>query len=193
METVTKTTAIEENISGNGRSPQHCNSNESTPVNSVFTEEMLARENRFFEEDFEELRAAKYLLIPLPAKFGGAGMSLAEVCREQRRLAYHAPATALALNMHLYWVGVAADLWRRGDSSLEWILKDAAAGEVFAAGHAESGNRGTFALTPSPTLDQLREAIQRLKEPERRFILRRLHELGHPAVPRAAVARDAGS
>jgi alkylation response protein AidB-like acyl-CoA dehydrogenase len=62
------------------------------------------------------------------------------VCREQRRLAYHAPATALALNMHLYWIGVAADLWRRGDTSLEWILKDAAAGEIFAAGHAEAGN-----------------------------------------------------
>jgi len=43
-------------------------------------------------------------------KFGGPGLSLAEVCREQRRLAYHAPATALAVNMHLYWVGVAADL-----------------------------------------------------------------------------------
>jgi alkylation response protein AidB-like acyl-CoA dehydrogenase len=150
MELVTKTTAIEENVSGNGRSPQNNNVTESTPVNSVLTEEMLARfasraanydrENRFFEEDFEELRAAKYLLMPVPVKFGGAGMSLSEVLREQRRLAYYAPATALALNMHLYWAGVAADLWRRGDSSLEWILKDAAAGEVFAAGHAESGN-----------------------------------------------------
>lgn len=67
-------------------------------------------------------------------------MSLAEVCREQRRLSYHAPATALAMNMHLYWVGVAADLWRRGDATLEWMLEEAADGEVFAAGHAEAGN-----------------------------------------------------
>jgi alkylation response protein AidB-like acyl-CoA dehydrogenase len=37
-------------------------------------------------------------------------------------------------------VGVAADLWRRGDKSLEWLLRDAANGEVFAAGHAETGN-----------------------------------------------------
>ncbi len=120
------------------------------PVESVLTEEMLARfasraasydqENRFFEEDFEELKKAKYLLLPLPSEFGGAGMTLAEVCREQRRLAYHAPATALAVNMHLYWIGVAADLWRRGDVSLEWLLREAAAGEIFAAGHAESGN-----------------------------------------------------
>lgn len=117
---------------------------------SALTEEMLARfesraatydrENRFFDQDFEELRAAKYLVMPVPSKFGGPGLSLAEVCREQRRLAYYAPATALALNMHLYWVGVAADLFRRGDTSLEWMLHDAAAGEIFAAGHAESGN-----------------------------------------------------
>ena len=119
-------------------------------VKPVLNEEMLARfasrapaydrENRFIDEDFEELRAAKYLLLPLPSEFGGAGMTLAEVCREQRRLAYYAPATALAVNMHLYWLGVAADLWRRGDASLEWILREAAAGEIFAAGHAESGN-----------------------------------------------------
>lgn len=117
---------------------------------SPLTEEMLARfdsraatydrENRFFDQDFEELRAAKYLVMPVPSEFGGTGFTLADVCREQRRLAYHAPATALAVNMHLYWVGVAADLWRRGDTSLEWMLQDAAAGEIFAAGHAESGN-----------------------------------------------------
>jgi alkylation response protein AidB-like acyl-CoA dehydrogenase len=127
--------------------------NNGTPsprqVKPALSEEMLARfdsraagydqANRFFSEDFEDLRTAKYLLLPLPAQFGGADMSLAEVCRQQRRLAYHAPATALAVNMHLYWLGVAADLWRHGDTSLEWILREAAAGEIFAAGHAESG------------------------------------------------------
>jgi alkylation response protein AidB-like acyl-CoA dehydrogenase len=126
---------------------------------SVLTEDMLARfagraaiydrENRFFEEDFEELQKAKYLLLPLSAEFGGAGMTLAEVCREQRRLAYYAPATALAVNMHLYWVGIAADLWRSGDASLEWILREAAAGEIFAAGHAESGNDVPVLLSTS--------------------------------------------
>ncbi|MGB8733565.1 MAG: acyl-CoA dehydrogenase family protein [Candidatus Sulfotelmatobacter sp.] len=117
---------------------------------SPLTEEMLARfdsrsatydrENRFFDQDFEELRAANYLVMPVPSQLGGAGCTLEEVCREQRRLAYYAPATALAVNMHLYWIGVAADLWRQGDNSLEWMLRDAAAGEIFAAGHAESGN-----------------------------------------------------
>jgi len=117
---------------------------------SVLSEEILARcaeraaiydrDNRFFSEDFEELRAARYLLLAVPKDLGGLGMSLAQVAQEQRHLAYHAPATALGINMHLYWTGVAADLWHAGDKSLEWLLKDVVNGEVFAAGHAESGN-----------------------------------------------------
>lgn len=98
------------------------------------------RENRFFTEDFEILKKAGYLTINVPQELGGRGYSLAQTVREQRRLAYYAPATALAVNMHLYWVGVAADLWRAGDKSLEWMLREAVAGEVFAAGHAERGN-----------------------------------------------------
>ena len=97
-------------------------------------------QNTFFAEDFQELREAGYLRLAVPAEFGGFGLTLAEVVREQRRLAYHAAPTALAINMHLYWTGVAADLWRAGDTSLVWLLQEAARGQVFAAGHAESGN-----------------------------------------------------
>jgi alkylation response protein AidB-like acyl-CoA dehydrogenase len=117
---------------------------------SVLTDDMLARfherapiydrENRFFDEDFEELRRAGYLKIAVPEEMGGAGMSLAQVILEQRRLAYYAPATALAVNMHVYWTGLVADLHRMGDTSIDWLLHEAGAGEVFAAGHAETGN-----------------------------------------------------
>ena len=65
---------------------------------------------------------------------------MAEVCKEQERLAYRAPATALAINMHLYWTGIARYLREFGDPSLEWMLRESVAGEVFAAGHAEVGN-----------------------------------------------------
>ena len=98
------------------------------------------RENRFCQEDFDELKAAGYLRMALPKEFGGAGLTLEHASLETRRLALYAPATALCINMHNYWVGTAADLWRSGDKSCEWILKEAAAGEVFAAGHAEHGN-----------------------------------------------------
>ena len=161
MNTTPNATVGKDRSSGNGGPQDAINTSTSSLrlVKNVLTEEMLARfasraasydrENRFFAEDFEELRTSKYLLLPLPSEFGGAGMTLAEVCREQRQLAYHAPATALAVNMHLYWIGVAADLWRRGDASLEWILREAAAGEIFAAGHAESGNDVPVLLSTS--------------------------------------------
>ena len=68
------------------------------------------------------------------------GADLVRVVQEQRRLASYAPATALATNMHFYWTGLAADLLRAGDDTCKWILEEAAAGEVFAAGHGERGN-----------------------------------------------------
>jgi alkylation response protein AidB-like acyl-CoA dehydrogenase len=102
--------------------------------------ERYDRENTFFDEDFQELRDAGYLKMAVPTELGGLGFTLADVCREMRRLARRAPATALALNMHVYWTGIAADLYRAGDRSLVWLLEEAVAGEVFAAGHGESGN-----------------------------------------------------
>jgi alkylation response protein AidB-like acyl-CoA dehydrogenase len=98
------------------------------------------RENRFFHEDFADLKSAGYLTMCVPQELGGRGLTLAQSCREQRRLAYYAPATALGINMHVYWVGLVADLWRQGDKSLEWLLKEALAGEIFNAGHSERGN-----------------------------------------------------
>ncbi|HXS75235.1 MAG TPA: acyl-CoA dehydrogenase family protein [Terracidiphilus sp.] len=144
MATVQETTSI------NSNDLPRDEPGKSESVAGSLTSEMLARfearaatydrESRFFDQDFEELQGAGYLRLPIPRELGGAGLSLAQMAREQRRLGYYAPATALGVNMHLYWVGLAADLWRKGDKSLEWLLRDAAAGEIFAAGHAESGN-----------------------------------------------------
>ena len=113
------------------------------------------RDNRFFQEDFDDLKAAGYLKMALPTEFGGSGLTLAQAARETRRLAQYAPATALGLNMHNYWIGDAADHWRRGDTSVEWILHEAAAGEVFAAGHAEHGNDipGLLSTTKAERVD----------------------------------------
>jgi alkylation response protein AidB-like acyl-CoA dehydrogenase len=98
------------------------------------------RENRFCQEDFDDLVKAGFLKMPIPKELGGLGMNLSQWGNELRRLAQYAPATAVALNMHLYWMGTAADCWRSGDKSCEWMLREGAAGEVYAAGHAESGN-----------------------------------------------------
>jgi alkylation response protein AidB-like acyl-CoA dehydrogenase len=122
----------------------------SPTIDSVLTDDMLARfderapvydrENRFFQEDFEELRASGYLTVAVPRELGGLGLGIDGVVKLQRRLASVAPATAVAVNMHIYWTGIAADLYRLGDTSCEWMLREAAAGKIFAAGHGESGN-----------------------------------------------------
>jgi alkylation response protein AidB-like acyl-CoA dehydrogenase len=88
------------------------------------------RDNAFFFEDLAEIRDAGYL----------APRSLFETARDQRLLAAYAPATALGINMHLVWTGVARVLSERGDESLDWVLADAAAGELFAFGNSEPGN-----------------------------------------------------
>ena len=107
---------------------------------TVLTQDLLDRirsraagydaSNSFFDEDLAELRDAGYL----------APRSLLETARDQRLLAAYAPATALGINMHLVWTGVARVLHERGDTSLDWVLDDAAAGELFAFGNSEPGN-----------------------------------------------------
>src|SRR5262245_17323657 len=122
----------------------------TSAATEYLTDEMLARfderapkydqTNTFFTEDFEELREAGYLLASVPEEFGGGGLTLGEINRLQRKIAYVAPATAVAVNMHHYFVGLFADSYRAGDESARWVLEQAAAGEVFAAGHGEAGN-----------------------------------------------------
>src|SRR5215475_12131544 len=97
------------------------------------------RENQFFQDDFDELVSVGYMKGPIPTEFGGLGLLLGDVCRAQQRLAYYAPATAIAVNMHLYWMGVAADLYRAGDNSCRWMLEDGAPGQIFPVGDSESG------------------------------------------------------
>jgi alkylation response protein AidB-like acyl-CoA dehydrogenase len=98
------------------------------------------RDNAFCQEDLEELAAAGYLKIFVPVSDGGLGLGLAAAAQLQRRLATAAPATALAINMHLVWTGVAHVLAVRGDSSLAFVLREAAQGEIFAFGNSEAGN-----------------------------------------------------
>ncbi|MEX1079427.1 MAG: acyl-CoA dehydrogenase family protein [Homoserinimonas sp.] len=98
------------------------------------------RDNAFPHADLAELAEAGYLAAMVPAEFGGAGLSLLDMTREQARLAAAAPATALAVNMHLIWTGIARTLRDRGDDSLEYVLVEAAAGEVFGFGISEPGN-----------------------------------------------------
>ena len=107
---------------------------------SVLTPEVLAEirsraagydeRNEFFHEDLEQLGSLGYL----------NPRALSEMVADQRLLASHAPATALGLGMHFTWCGVAQSLAARGDDSLQWVLDEARAGELFAFGVSERGN-----------------------------------------------------
>jgi alkylation response protein AidB-like acyl-CoA dehydrogenase len=88
------------------------------------------RDNRFFHEDLDALRAAGYL----------RPRSLTQMINDQRLLAAHAPATALGIGMHLTWMGVARDMVAGGHTEFQWILDEGSAGELFAFGVSEKGN-----------------------------------------------------
>ena len=109
-------------------------------ASSVLTEDVLGEirgrasgydhRNEFFHDDLEALREIGYL----------APRSLSQMTADQRRLAAHAPATALGIGMHLTWMGVARDMVAAGHTELQWVLDDGAAGELFAFGVSERGN-----------------------------------------------------
>ena len=131
----------------------------STTLDSLLPPDLLARmderaagydqENRFFDEDFAELRETGFLDVALPSEFGGHDLRLDTVSEGIGRIAYVAPATALAVNMHIYWTGVAADMLRAGDDSARFILDQAGDGKVFAALHGEAGNDLPLLLSSS--------------------------------------------
>lgn len=98
------------------------------------------RENTFPQHDLDELREAGYLSILVPRERGGAGLGLPEAAVLQQRLASAAPATALAINMHLVWTGVAKVFSDRGVPGLEFVQDGAVDGDVFAFGISEGGN-----------------------------------------------------
>lgn len=98
------------------------------------------RDNAFFVEDLEELHEIGYLRALVPTRLGGLGWSLDDAVRGQMRLAGAAPATALAVNMHLVWTAVAKILADRGDDTLAFLQREAGRGEVFGFGISEAGN-----------------------------------------------------
>jgi alkylation response protein AidB-like acyl-CoA dehydrogenase len=63
----------------------------------------------FCHEDLDELVAAGYTAITVPADLGGMGASALDLVAAQSRLAEGNPATALAVNMHLHGVGLLAE------------------------------------------------------------------------------------
>jgi alkylation response protein AidB-like acyl-CoA dehydrogenase len=146
--------------------------------------------------DIAGLAGAGYLHVALPAEFGGLGCTLRQAACGQRRLARHAPATALAVSAHLSWTGAAADAYRAGDDSVRWILAEAAQGGLFAAGHGEAGADLRFADPRSrcqPSADGgyefLDPAVLATATPGWDWLaVHAVHPAGSPARPQCVIA-----
>lgn len=94
-------------------------------------------DGRFPTENYARMRETGYLRGPVPAELGGLDASLFEVSRAQQALARGCASTALAVNMHLFQVGAAADGYRAGGPTAPMLRRVAEEGIVLASTGAE--------------------------------------------------------
>src|SRR5690625_708257 len=97
------------------------------------------RNNEYFAGDLDELKATDYFTLFVPKENGGAGLTLPEMVEVQMQLAGASGATALSVNMHHIWMGVARQVNQTRPGSLDWILEDALVGEIYGLGISVSG------------------------------------------------------
>lgn len=92
----------------------------------------------------DALRDAGYCGLPVPTQMEGGGATLLECCAIQRRLARADPSVAVALNMHLFSLGVMVEHWRV-EQDTSWLLLEAVATQrrLVASGFAEPGLAGS--------------------------------------------------
>ena len=130
-----------------------------TSPETVLTDEMLARfderapqydrDNRFFHEDFEELRASGYLTIAVPEEFGGLGLKLDEVAKLQRRSRTTRPRPRSRSTCTSTGPASPPTCGGPATRAASGSSRKPRAGKIFAAGHGEAGND-----LPAPALDR---------------------------------------
>ena len=86
----------------------------------------------------ELLAERGYLRAPVPTDLGGAGADLATVCRAQAILAGACASTALAVNMHLFGLGAAAEALADGEPEPRMLLQMAANGVIIGGSFTDA-------------------------------------------------------
>jgi alkylation response protein AidB-like acyl-CoA dehydrogenase len=81
------------------------------------------RENSFPFENIAAMKASGYTNMTVPTELGGGDATLLDFILAQERLAQGDGPTAVAINMHIFNVGVRADLWRLGDAKQRAFLE----------------------------------------------------------------------
>jgi alkylation response protein AidB-like acyl-CoA dehydrogenase len=98
----------------------------------------IDREGRFPGENIELLKERGYLRLPVPAELGGSGVDLETMCEAQRILAGGCASTALAVNMHLFGLGAAAEALLDGQEQARMVLRLAGQGIVIGGSFTDA-------------------------------------------------------
>ncbi len=110
------------------------------------------RTGEFPTANYDRMREAGYLRAAVPEELGGLGAGLAQMARAQQALARGCASTALAVNMHQFQVGVAADGWRNGGPTEAMLRRIADEGPILASTGAEAIVAGEW--SPSTTAER---------------------------------------
>lgn len=115
----------------------------------------IDREGRFPHENIELLRDRGYLKLPVPVELGGGGIDLETMCHAQRVLAGGCASTALAVNMHLFGLGAAAEALADGQREARMVLHLAGQGIVIGGSFtdAATGLNVRASSTPAERVD----------------------------------------
>lgn len=113
------------------------------------------RDGRFPTENIELLRDRGYMKLPVPAELGGGGVDLETMCHAQRVLASGCASTALAVNMHLFGLGAAAEALTDGQLEARMVLQLAGQGIVIGGSFtdAATGLNVRASSTPAERVD----------------------------------------
>jgi len=115
----------------------------------------IDREARFPVENIERMKDVGYLTSVVPTELGGGGADLATFAECQRIIAGGCASTALAINMHLFGVGAAAEGWYSGEREAEPILRMVSSGVVVGGSltDAATGLNVRSSSTPAKPVD----------------------------------------
>ncbi len=113
------------------------------------------RDGRFPTENIELLRDRGYMKLPVPVELGGGGVDLETMCHAQRVLASGCASTALAVNMHLFGLGAAAEALTDGQLEARMVLQLAGQGIVIGGSFtdAATGLNVRASSTPAERVD----------------------------------------
>ena len=92
-------------------------------------------EGQFVQQNYKELKDARFFSLAVPSELGGGGLDYADICRVTRQLACYCGSTALAYAMHTHPVALNVFKFKKtGDAKAKATLEKIAANELVIAG-----------------------------------------------------------